>query len=201
MNLALLTALLDSTREAILSIDHSGKVVFANQAGYILFETVDAALIGRKFSELIDAESRKEFRKIIKLVSARKNEELEFYVHKLHDGEDIVPLRVKIKADPGLQNHYALIIEPQDKDNEAYKLYRLLAENAYDINIMFEDDQLVYVSPSAHDFLGYDVDEIKTLQDWYKTLHAEDLKKYLEKLHEDEKEKSPIQLLYLSAKT
>ncbi|MGF1636300.1 MAG: PAS domain S-box protein [Cyclobacteriaceae bacterium] len=63
-----------------------------------------------------------------------------------------------------------------------YDLYRILSENAYDINIILHKDRLTYISPSVHDFLGYPSVDFAALENWIDIVHPDDKTNFAEKV-------------------
>jgi PAS domain S-box-containing protein len=177
----------NTSPEAILSINHIGDICSCNPACSDLLIPAGDEPVGKNFGAFIDKPSLREFKKILRLLAARKEEELQFYVIKKDDPAETAPLKVTAKSTASLSDQFLFIIERQNKSDQSYRLYKLLAENAYDINVMFEDERLVYISPSIHDFLGYEPDQIKSLDDWHNLFHPDDAMAYLKKLREDEK--------------
>jgi PAS domain S-box-containing protein len=57
---------------------------------------------------------------------------------------------------------------------------------------MFEGNELIYVSPSIRDFLGYEVSEINSIEKWNKLIFPDDFKLYKKQLKEDQKNKVPF---------
>ncbi|MET0955838.1 MAG: PAS domain S-box protein, partial [Cryobacterium sp.] len=64
-------------------------------------------------------------------------------------------------------------------ERESHQRYRLLAENASDVVVMVDPhDRIVWVSPSAHDLLGWRPDEIESQQPT-ELVHPDDLTQVL----------------------
>ena len=71
-----------------------------------------------------------------------------FYV--LVDSEELNSLRVRIKKFKDKNYIVTLTALEKYEPYNAYQLYKLLAENAYDINLMYKGNELIYISPSVH---------------------------------------------------
>ena len=186
MNQDILSALINSSHESILTTDFNGEIRFCNRSGEALFKTVDKNLVGRNIFDLLAQEEIKEIKRIFRLLP--ENGQKGFtYLARFNNSNSEKPLKVEVKKlQVNGDRQVLFVITPHTKEEEeAHKLYKLLAENAYDINIMFDNDELIYVSPSVRDFLGYDVSEITSTTVWLDLIHDDDRKTYLQKLKND----------------
>ncbi len=193
MDQEILSALVNSSHESILTTDYSGKVLFCNKSSENLFNSTSEKLLSQNIFDLLVNEDIKEIKRIIRLLSEDSNGGLT-YLARFKKSNNDLPLKVEVKKLKVKKNKQVLfIITPHTKEEEeAHKLYKLLAENAYDINIMFEGDELIYVSPSIKDFLGYDVDEIDSIELWNGLIYEDDLKEYQTQLKKDQEDKIPF---------
>ncbi len=193
MDQEILSALINSSHESIITTDYSGKILFCNKSSENLLNTPSSELLHENIFNLLAKEDIKEINRIIRLLSEDGKHGLT-YLAKFKNTGNNRPLKIEVKKVIVKQTrHILFIITPHTKEEEeAHKLYKLLAENAYDINIMFEGEELIYVSPSIKDFLGYDVDEIDSIETWNSLIHDEDIKNYQQQLHEDQKNRVPF---------
>ena len=193
MDQEIFSALVNSSHESILTIDNSGKILFCNESSEKLLNSSSEELLTENIFSLLASEDIKEVKRIIRLLPEDGKKGLT-YLARFKDSNDDIPLKVEIKKLKVRKARQILfVITPHTKEEEeAHKLYKLLAENAYDINIMFEGDELIYVSPSIKDFLGFEVDEIDTITTWDNLIFQEDFIKYKELLKTDRKNKVPF---------
>jgi PAS domain S-box-containing protein len=194
MDQEILSALVNSSHEAILATDISGTILFCNNSSEHLFNSTTASLNGKNiYGLLLDKGDEKEIKRIIRLLSDNESRGLT-YLARFKNSKSDRPLKIEVKRLNISKKQIVLfIITPHtDEEQEAHKLYKLLAENAYDINIMFEGDELIYVSPSIKDFLGYEVDEIDSLDKWNDLIFEDDFKDYQKQLKSDQKNKVPF---------
>jgi PAS domain S-box-containing protein len=193
MDQEILSALINSSHESILATDFSGKVLFCNKSGTNLFRATAEEMTGKSIFDLLEEDEITEIKRIIRLLPDKEGQGLS-YLARFKTSPDDRPLKVEVKklcvrADTLL----LFIITPHTAEEaEAHKLYKLLAENAYDINIMFEGNELIYVSPSIRDFLGYEVSEINSIAQWNALICDEDFEDYRQKLKADQKNKIPF---------
>ncbi len=190
MDSGVLSFLLDSAKEAVLTIDEDAKITFCNDSFKALFEQSFGKCEKADFKNWLDEESEREFEKMLKLLSHGHVEDLSFTA-KGKDGERQGTFMIHLKR-LAKKKGYAVLIESGRNGEDEHILYRLLAENAYDINMMFVRNDLLYVSPSVSDILGYRLEDFKKLDDWYTLMHPEDLKEFQKKAGEDERKKIPL---------
>jgi PAS domain S-box-containing protein len=193
MDQEILSALINSSHESILATDFSGKVIFCNNSSANLFRIPVNEMTRKNIFDVLVEDDITEIKRIIRLLPDKKGEGLSYLARfktSLEDG----PLKVEIKKLIVRQDTLLLfIITPHTAEEaEAHKLYKLLAENAYDINIMFEGQELIYVSPSIRDFLGYEVSEINTIEQWNALICDEDFNDYQRQLKSDQENKIPF---------
>ncbi|NJN27074.1 MAG: PAS domain S-box protein [Cyclobacteriaceae bacterium] len=193
MDQEILSALVNSAHESILTTDQTGRILFCNKSSENLFNTSSASLLNENIFALLISEDVKEIKRIIGLLGEESNGGLS-YLARFKRPENAMPVKVEVKKLIVKNSIQILfVITPHTKEEEeAHKLYKLLAENAYDINIMFEGGELIYVSPSVKDFLGYDVEEIDSITFWNSLIYDEDLEQYLAQLRDDQKNKVPF---------
>ncbi len=193
MDQEILSALINSSHESILTTNYLGKILFCNSSSETLFKSSSEQLLKQNIFNLLIKEDVKEIKRIISLLSGDENSALS-YLARFKDSVDTRPLKVEVKKlKVNEKRHILFIITPHTKEEEeAHKLYKLLAENAYDINIMFENNELIYVSPSVKDFLGFDVNEIESVETWNGFIHDNDKIKYLKQLKADRENKIPF---------
>lgn len=193
MDQEILSALVNSSHESILTTDNSGRIIFCNKSSEILLNNSSSELLKQNIFDLIAKEDITEIKRIVGLLPEEGNGGLTYLARFKNSNEDR-PLKVEVKKLLVKKNRLILfVITPHTKEEEeAHKLYKLLAENAYDINIMFEGEELIYVSPSIKDFLGYEVDEIDSIDTWNGLILYEDREEYLRQLHLDQKDKIPF---------
>lgn len=193
MDQEILSALINSSHESILATDYSGKVLFCNKSSESFFNCSASGLLSENIFNLLAKEDITEIKRIIRLLPDDESRGLT-YLARFVDSQEDRPLKVEVKKLSVRKDHLILfIITPHTREEEeAHKLYKLLAENAYDINIMFEGDELIYVSPSIKDFLGFEVGEIDTLERWNELIYAEDFETYQKQLKGDRSNKVPF---------
>jgi PAS domain S-box-containing protein len=193
MDQEILSALINSSHESILATDYSGKVLFCNKSSESFFNCSASGLLSENIFNLLAKEDITEIKRIIRLLPDDESRGLT-YLARFVDSQEDRPLKVEVKKLSVRKDHLILfIITPHTREEEeAHKLYKLLAENAYDINIMFEGDELIYVSPSIKDFLGFEVGEIETLERWNELIYAEDFETYQKQLNGDRSNKVPF---------
>lgn len=187
MDQDILSAIVNSSQESILTTNYLGRILFCNKSSEVLLNYSSKKLLRENIFNLLSKDDIKEIKRIIKLLSVEEHNSLT-YLASFKNSIDDHPLKVDVtKLKVGNKLHLLFKISPHTKeDQEAHKLYKLLEENAYDINIMFEREKLIYVSPSVKDFLGYDVDEIDSLETWNGLIHKDDLDEYLGQLKYDQ---------------
>lgn len=181
---------INSFQESILITDESGKILLCNKSGEELFSSETKELLTENIFNFLFLEDRKEIKRIMLLLSAGEHPSLA-YLARFKNVHQELPLKVelkKIEVKGGPQIIFT-ITEHSKEEEEDHKLYKLLAENAYDINIMFEGEEIIYVSPSIKDFLGYEADEIDSVKAWTSLIHKEDLINYDKHLKSDRKNK------------
>jgi len=193
MDQEILSSLVNSSHESILTTDYSGGILFCNKSSEILLNSTSENLLNENIFNLLVKQDVKEIKRIIRLLSEDGNGGLS-YLACFKGSNDERPLKIEVKKLKVKKNKQILfIITPHTKEEEeAHKLYKLLAENAYDINIMFEGDELIYVSPSIKDFLGYEVDEVDSIATWNGLIYDEDLVEYQKQLVSDQESKVPF---------
>ncbi len=193
MDQEILSSLINSSHDSILTTDYTGKILFCNTSCESLFQTTTQELLKTNFFTLVTPEDVKEIKRIIRLLPRDGKSGLTYLAKFLHINDER-PLKVELKKlYVQKRQHILFNISPHTlEEEEAHKLYMLLAENAYDINIMFEGNELIYVSPSVQDFLGYHVDEIDSIENWNKLIHPEDLQPYLAQVKSDQEKKVPF---------
>ncbi|MCG8309305.1 MAG: PAS domain S-box protein [Cytophagales bacterium] len=193
MDQEIFSALVNSSHESILTTDYSGKILFCNKSSEILLNSTSEILLSENIFSILAKDDVKEIKRIIRLLSEDGKNGLTYLARFINSNNDR-PLKVEIKKLKVKKSRQILfVITPHTKEEEeAHKLYKLLAENAYDINIMFEGDELIYVSPSIKDFLGYEVDEIDSSEAWNSLIYEEDFKEYDELLKTDRRNKVPF---------
>lgn len=193
MDQEILSALINSSHESILATDISGTVQFCNKSSEVLLKASSSTLLNENIFDLLVKEDVTEIKRIIRLLPDNESRGLT-YLAKFKNSNDDSPLKVEVKKlNVGSDLLILFIVTPHTKEEEeAHKLYKLLAENAYDINIMFEGNELIYVSPSIRDFLGYEVSEINSIEKWNKLIFPDDFKLYKKQLKEDQKNKVPF---------
>lgn len=193
MDQEILFALINSSHESIITTDYSGKILFCNKTSEILLNSPPEKLLSENIFNLLAKDDVKEIKRIIRLLPEEGGSGLNYLAcFKNSNVDRLLKIEVK-KLKVGESRHILFIITPHTKEEEeSHKLYRLLAENAYDINIMFEGEELIYVSPSIKDFLGYEVDEIDSMETWNGLIHDEDLNEYLQQLKSDQKNRIPF---------
>jgi PAS domain S-box-containing protein len=193
MDQEILSALVNASHETIMATDYSGKILFCNSSSASLFGIPVEKLKSENFFSMLAEQDLKEMRHIVRLLPEHGHSGLT-YLARFKNTNDDLPLKVEAKK-LFVQGkmHLLFIITPHTKEEEeAHKLYRLLAENAYDINLMFENDELIYVSPSVRDFLGYEEVEIDSMNTWLALIYKEDRNEYLGQLGEDRRNKTPF---------
>ncbi len=191
MESGVLSFLLESAKEAVLIIDEAARITFCNDAFKKVFKQCCGKCENGDFSSWLDEGSRREFGQMLKLFSHGNVEDLSFTVKSRggKTGKESYKIHLKrLYKEPG----YAIIVETGSTVEDDYILYRLLAENAYDINIFFVGNDLLYVSPSVGDILGYRLEDIRTLADWHALMHPEDLENFLDSFGKDEQSKIPL---------
>lgn len=193
MDQEILSSLVNSAHESILTTDYSGRILFCNKSSENLLQSNSEKLLQQNIFSLLIKQDVKEIKRIIGILSEDGNNGLS-YLACFKGANDDRPLKVEIKKLKVKKSRQILfIITPHTKDEEeAHKLYKLLAENAYDINIMFEGEELIYVSPSVKDFLGYEVDEIDTTETWNSLIFDDDLAAYKKQIKADQENKVPF---------
>jgi len=193
MDQEILSALINSSHESILATDISGRILFCNKSSEELLKSASHSLLNDNIFDLIAKDDIKEIKRIIRLLPDHEGGGLT-YLARFKQTDDSKPLKVEVKKLKVKQKQLILfIVTPHTKEEEeAHKLYHLLAENAYDINIMFEGNTLIYVSPSVKDFLGYEVDEIDSLAKWNDLIFEDDFVEYEKQLREDQESKVPF---------
>ncbi len=193
MDQEILSALVNASHETIMATDYSGEILFCNYSSTSLFGLTVEELKKENFFNLLYEQDLKEMRHIVRLLPEHGKSGLS-YLARFKNANNDLPLKVEAKKLSVQGNmHLLFIITPHTKEEEeAHKLYRLLAENAYDINIMFENDELIYVSPSVRDFLGYEEAEIVSMDTWLALIYKEDRNEYLSQLGEDRRNKAPF---------
>ena len=190
MDQEILSAFVNSSHESIITTDYSGKILFCNKSSETFLNSQSKELLSENIFNLLAKDDIKEIKRIIKVLSEGEISSLT-YLATFKNSIDNRPLRVEVKKLKVSKTQQILfIITPHTKEEEkAQKLYKLLAENAYDINVLVEGEELIYVSPSIKDFLGYDVEEIGSKEAWNELIIDEDLNEYLEQLKSDRKNK------------
>jgi PAS domain S-box-containing protein len=193
MDQEILSTLINSSHESILATDFSGKILFCNKSGASLFSTPAKEMTNKSIFDLLAESDITEIKRIIRLLPDKEGEGLS-YLARFKTSTDDGPLKVEVKKMIVRENALLLfIVTPHTAEEaEAHKLYKLLAENAYDINIMFEGEQLIYVSPSIRDFLGYEVSEINSIEGWNALICDEDFDDYQRQLKADQEGRVPF---------
>ncbi len=187
------SAFINSYQESILATDYSGKILLCNKSGEELFSFPSGRHLNENIFNLLFKEDIKEIKRIIRLLSDGEYPSL-IYLARFNNLNDGQPLKVELKIlEVNKYQHIIFTISKHSKEEEEdHKLYKLLSENAYDINIMFEGEEIIYVSPSVKDFLGYEADEIDSIKVWNSLIHKEDLAKYQKQLKSDQENKNPF---------
>lgn len=191
MDSGTLSFLLDAANEAVLTIDDTGRITYCNDSFKRIFGAGSGKSMGADFKSWLNADSEKEFTRILKLLPKGSTENIFFIAQKNGDDDRTHSLRINIRRMNG-EHGFALVMEPHEEGEDGCKLYRLLAENVHDINLMLIDEVLSYISPSIQELLGYAVEHIKTIGDWYALIHPDDIDEYLKQFRADEKNKEPL---------
>jgi len=172
MNESVLAELVNISEEAILIINQQGYIKFANnRAKQIFYPSLD--LTERNIKNMLDPHTLTNIKEAV--------EELQDnYPETCFDIPDYEGLRsyvskICVRKLPEVKYYLVTALGVTKKQQQsAYQLYKLLAENAYDINLMFAGDSIIYLSPSVYDFLGFRADAFKTMDDWYNLIHPDD---------------------------
>ena len=182
----ILSSLVNAASECLITTDLTGKILFCNETSAQFFHTTSNNLLSQNFFDLIADEDVKEIKRIVRLLPNQKSKSLT-YLAQFKNNSVVTTQKVEVRRlNVGPDEQVLFIISPHTDDEEkAHKLYKLLAENAYDINIMFDDGELIYISPSIRDFLGYEEREINTTEFWHGLFHETDRQSYIEKLESD----------------
>lgn len=192
MDVGILNDLINSTEEAILIFEGAGNITFSNARANRLLGAGES-VVDRDIRNLLNSSTMRIFEKeFFNLVQ----KELPFvYFNTIVDKEASNNLRVRIKPFRGDSFVVTFTALEKSEPFNAYQLYKLLAENAYDINLMFNDHELIYVSPSIYDFLGYFDNEITTIGQWFSLIHPEDIERVKRELEDDKKDKIPYSFI------
>ncbi len=183
MDLSILNDLINSTEEAILIIEGDGEISFSNaRANELLYS--GKSVKGEDIRGLLGASAVELFDKEFFLLTQKGLDEV--YFNSFLEKEELNSLRFRIK--PYQNEQFILTITALEKSEpfNAYQLYKLLADNAYDINLMYQEDRMMYVSPSVHDFLGYFESEFEKFSDWVHTIHPDDKQQVIDELAKDD---------------
>ncbi len=186
MDLSILSDLINSTEEAILIIEGNGKITFSNKRCDELFN-YGKSTSGQEIRSFLGSKALESFdREFFFLVQKGLSE---VYFNAFLEKEELNSLRFRIK--PFQKEQFMVTVTALEKSEpfNAYQLYKVLADNAYDINIMFQSDKIFYISPSIHDFLGYFESDFARFDDWLELIHPDDRHHVLEELKTDDREK------------
>ncbi|MCC5927893.1 MAG: response regulator [Cyclobacteriaceae bacterium] len=168
MNLSLPKYLLDAVEQPLLIVDASGEIIFGNRK-LLIDVQCSTEYLHRKH---ISAFFTKIPEDLFNLSTWKANKAFSTQIKS--EREIFIPTMVKaskVEGDEGLIL-FQLEIESKDEGIDQLNLYKILAENAYDINLIFSRGDLIYVSPSIEDLLGYKAEEICKFSDWLETIHV-----------------------------
>ncbi len=187
MDVTVLNELLDFTEEAILIIEENGNITFSNARANQLLGANRKRIVGENIRDLFHPSLKDLFEK--EFAALLQKDLPEVYFNSFLESEMNNNLRIRIK--PFKVKNYILTFTALENSEpfNAYQLYKLLAENAYDINLMYDDQKLIYISPSIHDFLGYFSGEVNTIRDWFELIHPDDRKKVIAEIEKDKSDK------------
>ncbi len=184
MDSGFLSFLLDSVKEAVLVMDDAARITFCNDRFKKIFEECCGNCRGADFKSWLDERSGDELSRMLRLMSEIPVEDLSFTARSKSDGPKTPDYRIHLKR-LDEKHRYAVIIEAGEESEGGYIMYRILAENAYDLNLIFAGEDLMYISPSVRDILGYRMEDIRGMDDWHALIHPDDRDEYLEKLNTD----------------
>jgi PAS domain S-box-containing protein len=192
MDRDLLFSLVNSTHESIFTTDSSGTILFCNKSAGSLLHSSPEDLLKKSFFDLLAPTNQHEIKSIIERLPNDGDRRISSVIH-FKDTSDNAPLKVELMKQTFCdREHILYTITPQTAEkSKERELYKLLAENAYDINILFEGENLVYISPSVKDLLGYKVDQFQSTHDWYGLFHEDDLSEYQRQIECDRQRKKP----------
>lgn len=189
MDSKILAKLIDSTGEGIIVAGRNGSIHFSNAKANQLIGEGDS-IVNRNIKDIFDRPFQEAFE--VNLANLLHGAVNEIYFNAPGKKDSDLNLRVRLaKFDAGEDILVNITNLGKFEPFNAYQLYKLLAENAFDLNLVFKNDDLIFVSPSIFDFLGYLEGEIKTKEDWLALFHPADLEWYCRQLEKDTQSKAP----------
>lgn len=180
MNLPLQKYLLDALEQALLLTDASGIIIFGNRAMLKELQCNTDTLEGRHVSSIFSFLPQDAF----ELGTQQSGKA--FSTQLKTENEQSIPAQINITKVDGGEGLFLIQAEVEKAIDRmsSLNLYKILAENAYDINLIFSEGKLIYVSPSVEDFLGYQAEEISDVKSWLETIdpnHRGDILAYFQK--------------------
>lgn len=174
-----LQELIDALEQPSIICDKQANIICYNKACNKRFQLSDLGL------SLLDNTSLKSLRRQIKITTS-------------DDSSFDIELKLSNQPDSFfwtgrmIKSYELFLLQIKDQEEEKFWKYKTLAENAYDINIMFKGDKVLYVSPSLYDFTGYFENEVPNMPSWFEHVHHEDKSNLLSELKNDQQQSLPF---------
>jgi len=192
------SSIVDSSKEAILTAANSGKIHYCNRAGRSLLQLSEKDISDQNFYQLLADKDIAEVTRIIELLPENSSDAISLTASfKKTTSQSPIRFEVRKIIENGDVRNVFVMTSINERDENVYQLHKLFSESKYDINILLDDEQVIYVSPSIKDFLGYAAGEIKNTTDWFQLFDTGDLASFQKKLQIDRnKKKTSSQYIY-----
>ncbi|MFO7945070.1 MAG: PAS domain S-box protein [Anaerolineales bacterium] len=183
-NLRFQAHLLDAVGQAVIATDHTGKVVYWNQAAETLYGWSADEVHGKNILDVTPADAfREQAEEITSTLAEGETWSGEFEV-KRRDGSTIHALITEtpimdetgeVKWIIGVTTDITERVEAEQAQRLSKQRFKALIENAQDmITVVDKDGTVLYNSPSLEDVLGYTPEEHEG-QKAFEYVHPDDL--------------------------
>lgn len=187
MDSNILSELVDSTEEGIVIVERSGSIYFSSAKANNFFGKGED-IAHRNFTDLLDGFSRKDFEEGVFKLFELGEEEVSYNAGNDFSGG----LLVKMSKLKGSELILVSTSRPKTDMLDSIQLYKLLAENAFDLNLVFRNGEVIFVSPSIQEFLGYSEKDIRSTDDWLDLIYPADVERYKSEIEKDISERTPL---------
>ncbi|WP_072891273.1 sensor domain-containing protein [Ornithinibacillus halophilus] len=175
-------SLFDYNLDAVLTLDENGYAITGNRSLEVMTGYTSQEVAGKRYNALVVEEDKDKCQKYFRLALDGILEE--FRIRIRNKDNQIVELIVKltpIVVNNEIVGIYVIckditaLINMRNRFNESENMFQIITEHSRDlITVLNHDGEIIYVSPSYKDILGYD--EISYVgEKFYYNLHPDDI--------------------------